>query len=110
VQSGTQALELDDGGVDHRRHDPRTAGAQRVADRDRTAVTLTSLDPFHDAKGAALADGAEVSVWLLGSDVASGNARGIDGSQVLVVQRTGTTVTRSTDAAFACDARSPPPA
>ena len=112
---------------------------------DTGTVTLTSLDPFHDAKAAALADGAEISVWILApdvaltlskakklasgsneslfdttgvndgvslagipvlvsTDVAAGNAWGLDGSQVLVVQRTGTKVVRSTDAAFDYDA------
>lgn len=32
---------------------------------DTGTVLLDSLDPFHDAKAAALADGAEVSVWIL---------------------------------------------
>lgn len=41
---------------------------------------------------------------LVSTDVAAGNAWGLDGSQVLIVQRTGTTVTRSTDAAFDYDA------
>jgi HK97 family phage major capsid protein len=112
---------------------------------DTGTVTLTSLDAFHDAKAAALADGAEISVWLLApdvaltlskakqltsgsnvglldangvgdgvtlagvpvlvsTDVAAGNAWGLDDSQVLVVQRTGTKVTRSVDAAFDYDA------
>ena len=38
------------------------------------------------------------------SDVAAGNAWGVDGSQVFVVQRTGTKVVRSVDAAFDYDA------
>jgi len=112
---------------------------------DTGTVTLDSLDPFHDAKAAALGDGAEVTVWLLAPDVAltlskakqldsgsnvglldatgvadgvtlagvpvivspdvaAGNAWGIDRSQVFVVQRTGTKVIRSTDAAFDYDA------
>ena len=37
---------------------------------DTGTVTLTSLDPFHDAKAAALADGAELSVFVLAPDVA----------------------------------------
>jgi HK97 family phage major capsid protein len=103
---------------------------------------LTNVDVFHDAKAAALADGANVSVWLMAPDVAlqlskakegtgsnkglfdsvadgvtlagvpvlvstdvpAGNAWGIDSSQCLIVQRTGTTVVTSTDAAFAEDA------
>jgi HK97 family phage major capsid protein len=112
---------------------------------DTGTVTLTSLDPFHQAKADALADGAELSVFLLAPDVAlslskskklatgsneslfdttgvsdgitlagvpvlvstdipAGNAWGIDGSQVLVVQRTGTKVVKSTDSAFDYDA------
>ena len=112
---------------------------------DTGTITLTSLDAFHEAKAAALADGAEVSVWILApdvaltlskakqlttgsnvglldangvgdgtalagvpvlvsTDVAAGNAWGLDASQIFVVQRTGTTVTRSTDAAFDYDA------
>jgi HK97 family phage major capsid protein len=112
---------------------------------DTGTVTLTSLDAFHEAKAAALADGAEISVWVLApdvaltlskakqlttgsnvglldangvgdgvtlagvpvlvsTDVAAGNAWGLDGTQVLVVQRTGTKVTRSTDSAFDYDA------
>lgn len=109
---------------------------------DTGTVTLTSLDPFHQAKADALADGAELSVFILApdvaltlakakqaddsnmglfdnvgdgttlagvkvlvsTDVAAGNAWGLDSSQVLIVQRTGTTVTRSTDAAFDYDA------
>ena len=110
---------------------------------DTGTVTLTSLDPFHEAKAAALADGAELSVFVLApdvaltlskaktgtesnvgllestgvgdgvtlagvpvvvsTDVAAGNAWGLDGSQVLVVQRTGTQVVRSTDSAFDYD-------
>ncbi|WP_029116863.1 phage major capsid protein [Mycobacterium sp. URHB0044] len=112
---------------------------------DTGTITLTSLDPFHEAKAAALADGAEVSVWILApdvaltlskakqltsgsnvglldttgvadgvtlagvpvlvsTDVAAGNAWGLDSSQVLVVQRTGTKITKSVDAAFDYDA------
>lgn len=41
---------------------------------------------------------------LVSTDVAAGNAWGVDASQVLIVQRTGTTVTRSFDSAFDCDA------
>jgi HK97 family phage major capsid protein len=41
---------------------------------------------------------------LVSTDVAAGNAWGLDGTQVLVVQRTGTKVTRSTDSAFDYDA------
>jgi HK97 family phage major capsid protein len=102
------------------------------------------LDAFHEAKAAALADGANLSVFILAPDVAlalskakqgtasnvglldatgvgdgvtlagvpvlvssdvpAGNAWGLDGSQVLIVQRTGTKVVRSTDAAFDYDA------
>lgn len=41
---------------------------------------------------------------IVSSDVAAGNAWGLDSTQILVVQRTGTDVTTSTDAAFAYDA------
>jgi Phage capsid family len=41
---------------------------------------------------------------LVSTDVAAGNAWGLDGSQVMVVQRTGTQITRSADAAFGYDA------
>jgi HK97 family phage major capsid protein len=112
---------------------------------DTGTVTLDSLDPFHEAKAAALADGAVISVFILApdvaltlskakqldsgsnvglldntgvsdgvtlagvpvlvsTDVAVGNAWGLDGSQVFIVQRTGTKVTRSSDAAFDYDA------
>ena len=102
---------------------------------DTGTVTLDSLDPFHEAKAAALADGAELWVFILAPDVAltlskaksstpdrtsvcspNGGGRnfarrrpcarqprrcsrqcvGPDGSQVLVVQRTGTKVVGST--------------
>jgi len=112
---------------------------------DTDTYPFTNLDAFHQGKAAALADGAEVSVWLLAPDVAlalsttkelttgsnrglldangisdgttlagvpalvstdvtAGEAWGLDASQVLIVQRTGTRVTRSTDAAFDFDA------
>ncbi|AWT53857.1 phage major capsid protein [Mycolicibacterium smegmatis] len=118
---------------------------------DTGTIPFTSLDPFHEAKAAALADGANLSVFILApdvalalskakiftpgetsdatsnvglldvngvgdgttlagvpvlvsTDVASGNAWGLDSEQVLIVQRTGTQITRSTDAAFAYDA------
>lgn len=109
---------------------------------DTGTVTLTSLDPFHEAKAAALADGADLTVFILAPDVAlalskakqatgsnmglldnvgdgvtlagvrvlvspdvaAGNAWGLDSSQTLVVQRTGTEITRSFDAAFDHDA------
>jgi HK97 family phage major capsid protein len=41
---------------------------------------------------------------LVSTDVASGNAWGVDSSQIYVVQRTGTTITKSADAAFDYDA------
>ena len=41
---------------------------------------------------------------LVSTDVAAGNDWGLDGSQVFVVQRIGTKVVRSTDAAFDYDA------
>ncbi len=109
---------------------------------DTGTLTLTSLDPFHQAKADALADGATLSVFILApdvaltlakakqasdsnmglldnvgdgvtlagvpvlvsTDVAAGNAWGLDGSQVLIIQRTGTTVATSTDKAFDYDA------
>jgi HK97 family phage major capsid protein len=109
---------------------------------DTGTVTLTSLDPFHEAKAAALADNAALTHFILApdvaltlakakeqsgsnkslfesvadgvtlagvkvlvsTDVAAGNAWGVDSSQILVVQRTGTTVVTSTDAAFDYDA------
>ena len=117
----------------------------------RTRCPFTSLDPFHQAKAAAPADDAEISVWILAPDVAlslsttkdfnpgetsdatskhglldasgvsdgtmlagvpvlvstdvgAGNAWGLESSQVLVVQRTGTTFTRCGDSAFDYDA------
>lgn len=123
-----------------------------VNEIDTDTYPFTNVDAFHHAKAAALADGAEVSVWLIApdvalalsttkefdpveetatatsnvsllgangvadgtllagvpalvsTDVAAGNAWGLDSSQVLIVQRTGTRVTRSTDAAFDYDA------
>lgn len=112
---------------------------------DTGTITLDSLDPFHEAKAAALADGAELTVFVLApdvalalskakqldsgsnvglldangvgdgttlagvpvlvsTDVAAGNAWGLDREQVLVVRRTGTQITRSGDAAFDYDA------
>lgn len=109
---------------------------------DTGTVTLTSLDPFHEAKAAALADNATLTHFILApdvaltlakaketstsskglfenvadgvtlagvkvlvsTDVAAGNAWGVDSSQILIVQRTGTTVVTSTDAAFDYDA------
>jgi len=37
---------------------------------DTGTVTPTALDPFHEAKAGALADGAEISVFILAPDVA----------------------------------------
>lgn len=109
---------------------------------DTGTVTLTSLDPFHEAKAASLADGATITHFLLApdvaltlskakqasgsnmglldnvgdgvtlagvkvlvsTDVAAGNAWGIDASQTLIIQRTGTTVTTSSENAFDYDA------
>lgn len=109
---------------------------------DTGTITLDSLDPFHQAKADALADGATLTHFILApdvalalakakqtdtsnmglfdavgdgtalagvqvlvsTDVAAGNAWGVDASQILVVQRTGTTVTRSFDSAFDYDA------
>ena len=41
---------------------------------------------------------------LVSTDVAAGNAWGVDASQIFVVQRTGTTIVKSADAAFDYDA------
>lgn len=112
---------------------------------DTDTYPFTNLDGFHTAKADALADGANISVWILApdvalalsttkelttgsnvglldangvadgttlagvpvlvsTDVAAGNAWGLDTSQVLIVQRTGTTVSRSYDSAFDYDA------
>ncbi len=109
---------------------------------DTGTVPLTSLDPFHEAVAAALADGANLTHFILAADVAltlakakeetgsnkglfesvadgvtlagvpvlvctdvaAGNAWGVDSSQIYVVQRTGTTITKSADAAFDYDA------
>lgn len=112
---------------------------------DTGTVTLDSLDPFHEAKFAALADGAELTVFVLApdvalalskakqldsgsnvglldqngvydgttlagvpvlvsTDVAAGNAWGLDSSQILAVQRTGTEVVQSKESAFDYDA------
>jgi HK97 family phage major capsid protein len=111
---------------------------------DTGTITMTSADPFHEAKAAALADGAELSLFVLAADVAlalskakqatssnvglfdangvsdgltiasvpvlvstdveAGNAWGLDGSQIMVVRRTGTKVVKSGDAAFDYDA------
>ena len=109
---------------------------------DTGTIPLTTLDAFHEAKAAALADGATLTHFILAADVAvalskakqgttsnvgllenvgdgvtlagvpvlvstdvaAGNAWGVDSSQVLVVQRTGTSVVTSTDAAFDYDA------
>lgn len=73
------------------------------------ALTLAKAKQGTDSNMGLLdnvADGvtlAGVKV-LVSTDVAAGNAWGVDASQILVVQRTGTTVTRSTEAAFAEDA------
>ena len=37
---------------------------------DTDAYPFSSLDPVHQAKAAALADGAEITVWVLAPDVA----------------------------------------
>lgn len=109
---------------------------------DTSAVPLTSLDAFHEAKFAALADGAELTHFILApdvalalskakqgtssnmglldnvgdgitlagvkvlvsTDVAAGNAWGVDATQIYAVQRTGTTIVKSAEAAFAEDA------
>jgi len=114
-----------------------------LARRDAQPIAL-GMDVFHQAKADALADNAELSVFILAPDVAlalskakqaigsnmglleangvgdgvtlagvpvlvspdvaAGNAWGLDGSQVFVVQRTGTKVVRSGDSAFDYDA------
>lgn len=104
--------------------------------------SLTTLDAFHEAKFAALSDGAELTHFILAADVAlalskakqgtalntglldtvgdgitlagvkvlvsadvaAGNVWGVDATQILAVQRAGTTVVKSTEAAFAEDA------
>lgn len=109
---------------------------------DTSEIALTSLDPFHQAKSDALADGANLTHFILAADVAlalakakqatdsnmglldnvgdgvtlagipvlvsadveAGNAWGVDASQIFVVQRTGTTIVKSADAAFDYDA------
>lgn len=109
---------------------------------DTGTITLVTLDAFHEAKAAALADGATLTHFLLSpdvalalakaktgtdsnqglldnvgdgvtlagvpvlvsNDIAAGNAWGVDASQIYVVQRTGTTIVTSTDAAFDYDA------
>lgn len=109
---------------------------------DTGTITLVTLDAFHEAKAAALADGANLTHFLLApdvalalakaktgtdsnqslleavgdgvtlagvpvlvsTDIAAGNAWGVDATQIYVVQRTGTTITTSLDAAFDYDA------
>jgi HK97 family phage major capsid protein len=109
---------------------------------DTGTVTFDTLDPFHEAKAVALADGASLTHFVLAPDVAlylakakqgeslntgllenvgdgvtiagvpvmvstdlaAGNAWGIDSTQVFVVQRKGTTIVTSVDAAFDYDA------
>ncbi|WP_199255619.1 phage major capsid protein [Mycolicibacterium mengxianglii] len=112
---------------------------------DTDELPFTSLDPFHQAKADALADGANITHFVLApdvalalsttkqlttgsnvglldstgvadgvtlagvpvlvsTDVAAGSAWGLDSSQIFIVQRTGTTITRSFDAAFDYDA------
>ena len=39
---------------------------------DTDAYPFSSLDPVHQAKAAALADGAEITVWVLAPDVCTG--------------------------------------
>ncbi len=65
-----------------------------------TGSNVGLLDATGVADGTTLA-GVPV---LVSTDVAAGNAWGLDSSQVLVVQRTGTQITRSVDAAFDYDA------
>jgi HK97 family phage major capsid protein len=59
---------------------------------DTGTVTLDSLDPFHEAKAAALADGAELSVFILAPDVALtlSKAKQLDtGSNVSLLDQNG---------------------
>ena len=65
-----------------------------------TGSKVGLLDATGVADGTTLA-GVPV---LVSTDVAAGNAWGLDSSQVLVVQRTGTQITCSVDAAFDYDA------
>jgi len=65
-----------------------------------TGSNVGLLDATGVADGTTLA-GVPV---LVSTDVAAGNAWGLDSSQVLVVQRTGTQITCSVDAAFDYDA------
>jgi Resolvase, N terminal domain/Phage capsid family len=65
-----------------------------------TGSNVGLLDATGVADGTTLA-GVPV---LVSTDVAAGNAWGLDSSQVVVVQRTGTQITRSVDAAFDYDA------
>lgn len=66
--------------------------------KEGTGSNKSLLDSVSD--GSALA-GVQL---LISTDVAAGNAWGVDASQIMVVQRAGTTVTKSTDAAFSSDA------
>jgi HK97 family phage major capsid protein len=111
---------------------------------DISTYALTSLDGFHKGKADALADGANLTHWLVApdvaltlstvkelttgsnvnllgpagigdgtliagvpvivsTDVAAGNVWGVDASQIILVQRQGTTLTRSTDVKFDYD-------
>ena len=65
-----------------------------------TASNVGLLDANGVSDGVTLA-GVPV---IVSADIPAGNAWGLDGTQVFVVQRTGTTVVRSADAAFAEDA------
>jgi HK97 family phage major capsid protein len=108
---------------------------------DTGTITWDSLDPIHQAKHDALADGANLThiilapdvalklataketeasfkglldnvadgvslaglKLLVSTDVATGNAWAVDSSQVIVVQRTGTKIVKSDQAAFDYD-------
>jgi HK97 family phage major capsid protein len=79
---------------------PDVALALSKAKQLTTGSNVGLLDATGVADGVTLA-GIPV---LVSVDVPAGNAWGLDASQIYVVQRTGTTITKSTDAAFAEDA------
>lgn len=68
--------------------------------KQATASNVGLLDATGVADGVTLA-GVPV---IISPDIPAGNAWGLDGTQCYVVQRTGTTVVKSADAAFNMDA------
>ncbi|WP_239706971.1 phage major capsid protein [Mycolicibacterium smegmatis] len=66
-----------------------------------SAITGSNKSLFENVGDGVTLAGVKV---LVSTDVPAGNAWGLDSSQVLIVQRTGTTVTKSVDAAFDYDA------